>query len=84
MYGHSTVYTSHARTHRQPYGAPHAIPQPPAYPATRLREDFKRAHGIALYIAPLGFANLVEFLQWAPVFGRVVTVDKAQHKGERG
>eukprot|EP00983_Pelagomonas_calceolata_P088736 1157236-Pelagomonas_calceolata.AAC.3 len=68
----------------QPYGTPPAINQPPAYPVTRLREDYKRAHGTSLHIAPLGFANLVEFLQWAPVFGSVVAVDRPQQKGEKG
>lgn len=57
--------------------------QPPPYPLVRIREDYRRQYGRALHIAPLGFANLVEFLQWG-VFEPVVVVEKAQQKGEKG
>jgi hypothetical protein len=53
------------------------------YPAVRVREDYKRTHGRALHIAPLGFANLVEFLQWG-VYSSIVAVDQAMQKGEKG
>lgn len=48
-----------------------------------MREDYKRLYNRALHIAPLGFANLVEFLQWG-VYSQVVVVDQAMQKGEKG
>lgn len=62
---------------------PPNLPQPQPYVLARLRDDYKRGHNKALHIAPLGFANLVEFLQWE-VFAPYVEITNCQQKGERG
>jgi hypothetical protein len=53
--------------------------------ATRLRDEYKRQHGVPLHIAPLGFSNLIEYLNWAPLAARcMVDTSIGDGKGEKG
>ena len=53
------------------------------YTVSRLREDFRQQYGWALHVAELGFADLVEILQWE-VYAPLVCVDSPQGRGEKG